>query len=190
MAAQEHKYKRRQVYVKKDFQFRFMLRFCLVILIGAGISSALLLAFSQGTLTSSFQDSRLVVRETSMAILPAVVYTNLINLGLISLASILVTLFVSHKIAGPLYRFELELNRIADGDLTRDIHLRQHDQITDIAKSLNNMTGSLNGKVGEIRTTLAELAQTATDAQDATALAQQLTGLGQKIDETFKLERK
>jgi len=189
MAAKEHTYKRRQVYVKKGFQFRFMLRFCLVILVGAGISTALLLAFSQGTLTSSFQDSRLVVRETSMAILPAVLYTNLINLGLISLASILVTLFVSHKIAGPLYRFELELNRIAGGDLTREIHLREHDQITDIAKSLNSMTGTLNGKVGDIRTMVDELAQTATDSQDANALARQLTGLGQKIDATFKLER-
>jgi methyl-accepting chemotaxis protein len=189
MAAKEHTYKRRQVYVKKDFQFRFMLRFCLVILVGAGISTALLLALSQGTLTSSFQDSRLVVRETSMAILPAVLYTNLITLALISLASIAVTLFVSHKIAGPLYRFELELNRIAQGDLTREVHLRQHDQITDIAKCLNTMTGSLNDKVGDIRTTVDELAQAATDQQDANALARQLTGLGQKIDTAFKLEQ-
>ena len=166
-----------------------MLRFCLLILVGTGISTALLLSFSQGTLTSSFQDSRLVVRETSMAILPAVVYTNLITLALITLASIVVTLFVSHKIAGPLYRFELELNRIAEGDLTRDIHLRQNDQITDIAKSLNAMTGSLNNKVGEIRSVVMALAQAASDQPDNSTLARQLTGLGQKIDTTFKLEQ-
>ncbi len=189
MSENKQAHKRRQVYIKKAFQFRFMLRFGLVILVGVLISTALLMALSQGTLTSSFQDSRLVVRETSMAILPAVLYTNLITLGLISLASIIVTLFVSHKIAGPLYRFELEINQVAEGDLTRKIHLRENDQITDIAKCLNNMTGSLNRKLGEIRHTVDELARSAADQHDVNGLAEQLNSLGQKIDSGFIIER-
>ena len=189
MSTKKHAYKRRQVYIKKGFQFKFMLRFCLVILVGAVISTALLLALSQGTLTSSFQDSRLVIRETSTAILPAVLYTNLITLGLITLASILVTLFVSHKIAGPLYRFELEINQIAEGDLTRKIHLRQNDQITDIAKCLNKMTGSLNNKLGVIRNSVDELARSAADQQDVNVLTEQLNSLGQKIDSAFIIEK-
>ncbi len=188
MSAEKQTYKRRQVYIKKAFQFRFMLRFCLVILVGAAISTVLLLTWSQGTLTSSFQDSRLVVRETSMAILPAVLYTNLITLGLISLASLFLTLYVSHKIAGPLYRFELELKQIAAGDLTRKIHLRQNDQITDIATCLNNMTGSLNSKLGDIRDTVDELARLV-DAQPDNTLAEQVNRLGQKIDESFAIDR-
>jgi len=50
-----------KMYVKKDFQFRFILRFCLLLFIGVVMSTVLLFLFSQDTLTSSFQQSRLVV---------------------------------------------------------------------------------------------------------------------------------
>ena len=63
--------------IKKEFQYKFILKFCLIILAGVIVSTSLLFAFSQDTLTSSFNQSRLVIRSTGYAILPAVVYTNL-----------------------------------------------------------------------------------------------------------------
>ena len=106
MARQKPQFRRRNYFVKKDFQLGFIVKFCALVLLGVVISTGLLLFFSQDTLTSSFQQSRLVIRNTAWAILPAALLTNLITLGLISFATILVTLFISHKLAGPLFRFD------------------------------------------------------------------------------------
>ena len=187
MSQQERTYKRRQYFIKKDFQFKFILKFCLIILIGTILSTGLLFLFSQGTLTSSFQQSRLVIKNTALTILPAVIYTNLIMLGLITLATIVVTLFVSHKIAGPLFRFEKELKDIEKGDLTKSIKLRKKDQTTDLADSLNKMTASLHGKVLEIRTGVEHLIESVSKQNATQELVDQLNHLYQKIETNFKI---
>ncbi len=186
MSQNKHPYKRRYHFIKKEFQFKFILKFCLIILAGVLISTGLLFLFSQGTLTSSFHQSRLVIKSTAAAILPAVIYTNLITLGLISLAVIAVTLFVSHKIAGPLFRFEKEIKEIGQGDLTKKIGLRKEDQITDMADSLNKMTASLHEKVLDIRTGVEHLIESASKQNASQGLIEELNRLNQKIKNNFK----
>lgn len=180
-------YKRKNYFIKRDFQSKFILKFCLIILIGTILSTGLLFLFSQGTLTSSFQQSRLVIKNTSLAILPAVIYINLITLGLITLATIVVTLFVSHKIAGPLFRFEKELKEIEKGDLTKSIKLREKDQTTNLADSLNKMTAGLHEKVLEIRTGVENLIESASKQNAPQELIEDLNHLHQKIGMNFKI---
>lgn len=187
MSQQERTYKRKNYFIKRGFQSKFILKFCLIILIGTIFSTGLLFLFSQGTLISSFQQSRLVIKNTSLAILPAVIYTNLITLGLITLATIVVTLFVSHKIAGPLFRFEKELKDIEKGDLTKSIKLRKKDQTTDLADSLNKMTASLHGKVLEIRTGVEHLIESVSKQNATQELVDQLNHPYQKIETNFKI---
>ncbi len=177
---------RRHYFIKKEFQSKFILKFCLIILAGVLISTGLLFLFSQGTLTSSFHQSRLVIKNTAVAILPAVICTNLITLGLISLATIVVTLFVSHKIAGPLFRFEKEIKEIGQGDLTKKIGLRKEDQITNMAESLNKMTASLHEKVLDIRTGVEHLIESASKQNASQGLIEELNRLNQKIKNNFK----
>lgn len=140
-------FRRRHYFIKKEYQTRFILRFCLIALAGVALSTVLLLFFSQGTLTSSYHNSRLVVQSTTFAIMPAVLYTNLVTLLLILLATVVTVLFLSHKIAGPMLRFEKELQIVAGGDLTQQIRLREKDQFTELAQTLNAMTGSLRQRV-------------------------------------------
>ena len=187
MSQQERTYKRKQYFIKKDFQFKFILKFCFIILIGAILSTGLLFLFSQDTLTSSFQQSRLVIKNTSLAILPALIYTNLITLVLITLSTIAVTLFVSHKIAGPLFHFEKELKEIEKGNLTQSIKLRKKDQATDLADSLNKMTSSLHEKVLDIRTVVENLIESASRQNAPQELIEDLNYLHQKIGMNFKI---
>ncbi|MFU8768124.1 MAG: hypothetical protein ACNA7H_00155, partial [Desulfotignum sp.] len=74
MTAQEKppvKNLRRQYFIKKDFQTRFIARFILVLIIGGVISVGLTLLTTRGTLTTSFVDSRLVIQNTPLVILPS-----------------------------------------------------------------------------------------------------------------------
>ena len=180
-------YRRRQYFIKKDFQLRFILKFCLIILLGILISTLLLFIFSQDTLTSSFDQSRLVIEKTSFAILPAAIYTSLITLGLIILATIAVTLFVSHKLAGPMFRFEEDLKIIGGGDLTKVIRLRKKDQFMPLVDGLNQMTQRLREKIISVRGELKLLQDTASGQGVSSELMEGLEKITQRIDDNFKI---
>ncbi|MBW1923923.1 MAG: methyl-accepting chemotaxis protein [Deltaproteobacteria bacterium] len=187
MSRENYSYKRRQVFVKKRFQAAFILKFCLLVLLGAGISTGLLFLLSKGTLTTTFEHSRIVIRDTGISILPAVILTNLITLCIVTAATIFVVLFISHKIAGPLFRFEKELDRIAAGDLTTTIRIRKKDQMAEMAARLNLVTESLHEKVANIRDDIRALAKAASELAPDRALCERIDRLEQKIASHFIL---
>jgi methyl-accepting chemotaxis protein len=181
-------YKRKYYFVKKDFQFSIILKFCLLLLIGAAISTGLLLLFSQDTLTSTFRDSRLEIRTTASVILPAIIYTNLITLALITVATIIVTLFISHKLAGPLFRFEKELREIGEGNLSKNICLRKDDQMITLCEDMNRMSECLRGKLLTICDDLGEITRRASERKENEELVSELGKLRLKINSEFKLQ--
>jgi methyl-accepting chemotaxis protein len=73
-----------------------------------------------------------------------------IELLVVSLFTILMTLFISHKIAGPLYRLKENLKALGNGHL-KTMHLRQGDQLQEIAVSYNDTIGKLNAKIKAIK---------------------------------------
>ena len=184
--AEKPRFRRKQYFIKKNYQTKFILKFCLLVLAGVVLSTVLLLSFSQGTLTSTFKDSRLVVTKTSWAIFPAIMYTNLISLGLITLATIAVVLFISHKIAGPMFRFEKELKAIGQGDLTVRIILRKGDQFKDMAESLNQMSLSLHDKVATIDKGLETIIADTSIKPDSQS-QKALSALQSRLKQEFKL---
>ena len=188
MSPPKKTYKRRQYFIKKEFQFRFILRFCLLILIGGMLSTGLILYFSQGNLTSLFSNSRLVVTDTAMFILPAVLYTNLVTIAIISLSMIAVTLFVSHKIAGPLFRLEKDINVIAEGNLTYTVNLRKGDQLRELSVDINHMTTSLNNKITKIQADVERIMISASNQDTPEWFQQKLQNLHERIGQNFKLQ--
>jgi methyl-accepting chemotaxis protein len=128
-----------------------------------------------------------VIRNTCFAILPDLLVTNLFTLGLITVATIVVTLFVSHKIAGPIFRFEKELKEIGQGDLTKKIMPRKKDQITDLADCLNSMVFSLRQKVLDIQTDVKHIRESAVKQNVPQEFIEQLNVLHEKIGSNFKI---
>ena len=179
--------RRRQVYIKKEFQFRFILKFCMILLAGILISTTLLFFFSQDTLTSSFSHSRLVIRSTGEAMLPAIIYTNLISLALIIVTTIIVTLYISHRIAGPIFRLESEIKRIGTGDLTKTVTLRNKDQMLEFAERVNEMTSALHQRVSEIKRQVDAIADAASQSDSAATINHQAGQLSLYIRDHFKL---
>ncbi len=60
----------------------------------------------------------------------------------------LFSFFISHKIAGPLYRFEKDVRSLAkDGDLTKMFKLRKRDEMQELAEALNIMVSGFRGKL-------------------------------------------
>lgn len=184
---QKRPYKRSHYFVEKEYQFKFILKFCLIVIGGTLLSTVLLLLFSQGTLTSSFENSRLVLRNTASAILPEVILTNMVTLLFITSATVVTVLFISHKIAGPMFRFEKELKKIGQGDLTINIVLRKNDQFKNMAESLNTMTEGLKTKVVDVQKELEQILESARKEKYPERLIDDMEHLHQSIHRYFKV---
>lgn len=60
-----------------------------------------------------------------------------IGVFLVVIQIVLLTIFFSHKVAGPVYRFEKVCNNIINGIYTDEIRLRQGDEMQNLARLFN-----------------------------------------------------
>jgi methyl-accepting chemotaxis protein len=150
-------YQRRIVYIHKTFQRGFILKFCLIAFCAMSAASLLLYFFSKNSMTATYRYHHLALQQTGEAILPALIVTNLVVLLGLLFVTAVVTLYVSHKIGGPLYRLNKSLESIGRGDLASHLRLRQHDQLTELASGLNQMIQGLNDRVRRIQAEVKEL---------------------------------
>ncbi len=77
----------------------------------------------------------------------------------------IISIFVSHKIAGPVYRLEESTKLIASGDLTHKVHLRHGDELGDLQDAFNTMSESLSKMVYKDREIIERLAKTGENLQ-------------------------
>lgn len=132
--------RRRNYFINKKFQASFIIKFCSLVIIGTAISGGVVYWMSRSTVTSAFENSRLVIRSTADYILPSVLLSSAIVVIFIGLAAIAITLFTSHRIAGPLFRIQRELEELSKGNLNVNFILRKNDEVRVLADTLNDMT--------------------------------------------------
>jgi signal transduction histidine kinase len=137
--AERTQHKRRNYFIDKKFQTDFILRFCAIVILGAAATTGLLYMLTLNTSTVAIANSRVVVKTTADFILPILLQTILVVLIAVSLATIAVTVFFSHRIAGPLYRFKKVIEILSEGNFTDGFRIRKTDQLQDLAKTLNDM---------------------------------------------------
>ena len=83
------------------------------------------------------------IHALAVRIWPAV----LLSMLVISLVSI----FVTHKFAGPLYRIERVMQGIAEGNLPSSIRVRSDDDLQDLARHLDKAFGRITSALTAIR---------------------------------------
>jgi methyl-accepting chemotaxis protein len=131
--------KRRILLIDRKFQTNFIINFCSLVAVGGLITVGILYLFTMNTSTVSIVNSRVVAKTTADFLLPLLVQTVAVVMVIIGLATVAVTLLVSHKIAGPLYRLKKVLNSLGDGDFSEGFRIRRKDQLQDVADVFNTM---------------------------------------------------
>ncbi len=130
--------KRKQFIVKKDFQFRIFFEtiifmFFVAILVGwtvyLGIFKALIFELSAEKITLI---NRLISIRMILWFLPTV------------FSIIIISVFLSHEIAGPIFVFQRTIKEITTGKPVRKIHLRDNDRLKDFADDLNRLVDFFN----------------------------------------------
>jgi len=136
--------KRKKYFINKSFQAEFILKFCGLVALGCVIFGIIVYFFSNRTLITSFENSRLVVKSTTSYLLPGLLYGGAI-VGLISvIVTYIIVLLMTHRLVGPVYRFEKHAQKIGSGELYSNLNIRKKDQFQNMVTSFNNMTDDLS----------------------------------------------
>lgn len=77
------------------------------------------------------------------------------------------SLFVSHRIAGPLYRFRMVFKALAGGNLSIRANIRKHDYLHTDARALNEMIEALETKIRSLEDQTLHLKEGAAQLKDA-----------------------
>jgi methyl-accepting chemotaxis protein len=185
------KYRRRNHFIKKRFQLDFSIKFLSLIIVEALLLAGLFWYVSHNTLTTSYQGAQLRIENTSSFFFPSLLYPGLIVTGVIVVIGLIGLIFISHKLAGPLYRFEKSLKEIGQGDLTCRVSLRRRDQLSDLADTLNNFTSEIETKVRDIKYNARETSHiigelqscfSSGDAPDTARVAPLIKDLSSRLD--------
>lgn len=168
---------RRKVFIKKRFQADFAVKFLVLIALEAVLAIGLFVYLSRGTLITGFTGSEVVVARTDEYFLPTLLLTNLVVIGVTALVGFVVLLLVSHKIAGPLWRFERSLEELEGGNLEHRFNLRSRDQMHELAARMNEVCGVMDDKVSEIQARVRTLDSVLQGADVSEAARKELEGL-------------
>lgn len=78
-------------------------------------------------------------KEFKQTILSSLMWVFGIGMVLVMVQIVLLTVFFSHKVAGPVYRFEKVCHNMIAGDYTDEIHLRKGDEMQNLSLLLNEV---------------------------------------------------
>ncbi len=157
-----NKHRRRTYLIKTGLQLRYM---------GIIISTMLLVAFGVGWVIYHTSWSRIantpdLTLDKLSDIFDTVNGILMHWIVVFVLAIAILSIFVSHKIAGPVYRLEETSKLIASGDLTQQIQLRQGDELRDLQEAFNQMSESLRKMVAKDREVIDKLVVTGNRLRD------------------------
>lgn len=169
--------RRKKYFIKPGFQSRLTAIFILIVIIVANIVGALVYGFSVEKLENNLvEEAKLPVdsKQLGQALLPGVIIAELISIFVVAF----ICIFVTHTIAGPVYRMEKVVRNIGEGDLTHFIKLRPKDELKDLADAMNEMTMGLRNKIINFKENVNQI-------QEGIALAKS-TGNMNKLDDVAK----
>lgn len=156
--------------IQKDFKIRFVISFCLIVFIGAVISGIGIYIATYKDIGNIYSQAVSALRNTKTLLAYTILITIIFQTAIMSIIIAAVTLFVSHKIVGPVYRLGNSLKNInASGDLTSSIRFRTTDPTQQLADIFNFMTTSLCQRMKKIEQCLSRIKDIETQMDEIAA---------------------
>ena len=124
---------RKQYMVKKGFQLRFMTTIIIAMVLIALVTGLTIYYAVMQTLTTQFHGENLALVKH------AITYRLFLRSFLLILAIAIISVFLSHRIAGPIYKFEQTIKECASGKKVNAIKLRKGDEFYELASAINNL---------------------------------------------------
>jgi len=149
--------KRRIIFIEKAFQIKFIAKVTAVIVLGTVLTGGLLYLLADQEFGRAFYSAHYQARNSWELLLPAVLISSFASMCLVAALAVVLTMYDSHRIGGPLFRFKANLLSVGDGNLTTVTKLREKDELKPFTDAMNAMTENLKDKVLKIKTAHEEI---------------------------------
>lgn len=137
--------------VEKSFQKRILFRLLLLSLFGVILMSCIIYLLANENMERTFFSIHQGVRSTWQALFPAIFIGGSLTLLVSTVTVFYVTLYQSHKIGGPIYRFKQVMEKLNEGHLNETVTLREGDYMSDLAESLNSAIHVTRDKIFKLK---------------------------------------
>ncbi len=171
------KTKRKNFFINKEMQGRYMMKVFIIFAICLAVMMLIFNGMSADTLSISYEDYELILDSSPNVLwkkMASSIWIVAIFGGGVLLTS---SMFLTHKLAGPMFRFEKCLKSMKEKDLTDHIKLRLGDEGTELAEHINEFNHMLGAEFEKMK-----------DVSDR--IHQDLILLKEKIDDSHVEEKK
>jgi methyl-accepting chemotaxis protein len=138
---------RKNYFIKKGFQTRLTLIILLIVIIVANLVGGIVYGILSGSALTEQFSKMFNIHQSSDILLPTIILAEVISFVVVAM----IGLFVSHTMAGPIYRFERVLEDLSLGNLDSKFKLRTTDEFHEIELSLNDMITTFHDTVAEAK---------------------------------------
>ena len=136
--------RRATILIKKGPQLRYMMLIVLSVLCGLAIMTFELTA----TLSDLFDTYPVLVQPLYDEFVP-IAASFFYKIFIYLLFVVVISAILSHKMAGPVYRFEQTCKAIAKGDFSQRVHLRKGDQFIELQHEFNAMMDRVEAEINK-----------------------------------------
>ncbi len=147
---------RRMIFIDRSFQLRFMMIFLLLVTAGTICFSTATYVILSRDVGDTLYRAHQQIRTTGELILPTILLLSVAFVIILSVATAAITLYVTHRISGPLYAMNRYLHLMGEGKLNFSAHLRTDDQLGTLAHTLNDTVSLLADRIRAIKRTAAD----------------------------------
>ena len=158
----KYKRKKRNFLLNHELQGKFILKTFMIFILSAVGFTLFLGLITLNTQTMVYEGYQLKIGATPLILWKQMLYSNWIFIVLGGVVLIIVSTLLTHRIAGPLFRFEKCINNMMQGDLTDRIYLRDKDEGVQLSNKINAFNKNLSTKINRIRT-ISDLLKEETD---------------------------
>lgn len=140
----------KQKSIKLGFSVRFQLWYCFVVSVVFICASTLLYWMMNKALSGSYLENLRTLYFLDQNLPLYLSIMALLQTCFILILTLVITVLVSHRIAGPVFRYEAVLSKIASGVYPPRFNTRETDQLKSIVDPLNELSNTCRGVYEEV----------------------------------------
>ena len=145
------RWRRRNYFIKKELQGRYIFTFFLSVIAGSVVFTLIFSMLASDTLTIAYKDYNLRIGKTPLILLREILAAHWIFIVIAAIVVVVLSMFFTHRFAGPLFRFEKSAEEMVKGNFDFDIHLRKKDEGKELAEIMNRLIDMISSSVREMR---------------------------------------
>ena len=131
-------------YFLKTFQYKYSIFVMWIVIVAMLVTALIVYNTCINYLITTTQDKGVISSESIEGLNLTLIKYLVVPAVVACLVCFLLSIMISHRVAGALFRIEMYLNQMSEGKLPDKIRFRDDDVVPEIGESFNKMLAYLN----------------------------------------------